>query len=125
MWTWLRVSRRCRTVAGGLLALSVIGVAAAANGNIPLLIIGLAIAIPIVIFGSTLMIKVMERFPVIVTVGAGLIGWVAGEAIVSDKILRDWFPANSVLFYLAAAMGALFVIALGKFLQRRSSAATA
>jgi YjbE family integral membrane protein len=102
---------------------NVIGVAAAANGNIPLLIIGLAIAIPIVIFGSTLMIKVMERFPVIVTVGAGLIGWVAGEAIVSDKVLRDWFPAHSVLFYLAAALGALFVIALGKFLQRRSSAA--
>ena len=102
---------------------NVIAVAAAAKGDLVLLILGLAISIPLVIFGSTLMIKVMDRFPVIVTVGAGLIGWVAGEAIVSDKILRDWFPANSVLFYLAAALGAVFVIALGKFLQRRSSAA--
>ena len=104
---------------------NVIGVAAAANGNIPLLVIGLAIAIPIVIFGSTLMIKVMERFPVIITVGAGLIGWVAGEAIVSDKVLRDWFPAHSLSFYAAAAAGALFVIGLGKLMQRRSVAQSA
>lgn len=100
---------------------NVIGVAAAANGNIPLLVIGLAIAIPIVIFGSTLMIKLMERFPVIVTIGAGLIGWVAGEAIVSDRVLRDSFPSHSVSFYLAAIVGAVFVIGLGKFLQRRNS----
>lgn len=99
---------------------NVIGVAAAANGNIPLLVIGLAIAIPIVIFGSTLMIKIMDRFPIIVTIGAGLIGWVAGEAIVSDQVLKDWFPGHSVQFYLAAAVGAAFVIAVGKFMQRRN-----
>ena len=101
---------------------NVIGVAAAANGNTTLLIIGLAIAIPIVIFGSTLMIKLMERFPVIITVGAGLIGWVAGEAIVSDKVLRGWFPEHSLQFYLAAAVGAALVIAVGKFIQRRNRA---
>ncbi len=101
---------------------NVIGVAAAANGNTTLLIIGLAIAIPIVIFGSTLMIKLMERFPVIITVGAGLIGWVAGEAIVSDKVLRGWFPEHSFQFYLAAAVGAALVIAVGKFIQRRNRA---
>jgi len=100
---------------------NVIGVAAAANGNITLLVIGLAIAIPIVIFGSTMMIKLMERFPVIVTLGAGLIGWVAGEAIVSDKVLRGSFPEHSLQFYLAAAVGAAFVIAVGKFLQRRNA----
>lgn len=99
---------------------NVIGVAAAANGNIPLLVIGLAIAIPIVIFGSTLMIKIMDRFPIIVMIGAGLIGWVAGEAIVSDQVLKDWFPGHSVQFYLAAAVGAAFVIAVGKFMQRRN-----
>ncbi len=100
---------------------NVIGVAAAANGNVTLLVIGLAIAIPIVIFGSTLMIKLMERFPVIVTVGAGLIGWVAGEAIASDKVLRAWFPEHSMQFYLAAAVGAAFVIAVGKIMQKRNS----
>ena len=101
---------------------NVIGVAAAANGNVTLLVIGLAIAIPIVIFGSTLMIKLMERLPIIVTVGAGLIGWVAGEAIASDKVLRAWFPDHSLQFYLAAAVGAAFVIAVGKFIQRRNAA---
>ena len=104
---------------------NVIGVAAAANGNVALLVIGLAIAIPIVIFGSTLMIKLMERFPVIVTVGAGLIGWVAGEALVSDKILRAGFPEHSVQFYLAAAFGAVFVIVTGKMMQQRRAAKVA
>jgi YjbE family integral membrane protein len=101
---------------------NVIGVAAAANGNIPLLVIGLAIAIPIVIFGSTLMIKIMDRFPVIVTIGAGLIGWVAGEAIASDKVLRPWFPEHSVSFYGAAVLGAAFVVLVGKLLQGRTRA---
>jgi YjbE family integral membrane protein len=100
---------------------NVIGVAAAANGNITLLVIGLAVAIPIVIFGSTLMIRVMERFPVIVTVGAGLIGWVGGETIAGDKALLTWFPPHSLAFYMAAAVGAAFVVAVGKFLQRRST----
>ena len=104
---------------------NVIGVAAAAAGNITLLVIGLAIAIPIVIFGSTLMIKLMDRFPVIVTVGAGLIGWVAGEAIASDKVLRPWFPDHSVPFYLAAAAGAAVVIGLGKFMQHRAERTSA
>jgi YjbE family integral membrane protein len=104
---------------------NVIGVAAAAAGNITLLVIGLAIAIPIVIFGSTLMIKLMDRFPVIVTVGAGLIGWVAGEAIASDKVLRPWFPDHSVQFYLAAAVGAAVVIGLGKFMQHRAESTRA
>ena len=100
---------------------NVIGVAAAANGNMVLLVAGLAIAIPIVIFGSTLMIKVMERFPIIVTLGAALIGWVGGETIVSDSVLLPWFPSHSVTYYMAAAAGAMFVVALGTWLQKRSS----
>ena len=104
---------------------NVIGVAAAANGNLVLLVLGLAIAIPIVIFGSTLMIKVMERYPVIVTVGAGLIGWVGGETIASDKVVLPWIAHQSLAYYLAAAVGAAFVIAMGKFLQKRASAAHA
>jgi YjbE family integral membrane protein len=98
---------------------NVIGVAAAANGNVTLLVIGLAIAIPIVIFGSTLMIKLMERFPIIVTLGAALIGWVGGETIASDVIFKDYSAANPWLHYAAAAAGAVFVIAVGRFLARR------
>jgi YjbE family integral membrane protein len=101
---------------------NVIGVAAAANGNMVLLVLGLAIAIPIVIFGSTLMIKVMSRYPVIVTLGAALIGWVGGETIVSDKMLEPMVPHNSLLFYTAAALGAVLVVATGKYLQSRKTA---
>ncbi len=101
---------------------NVIGVAAAANGTIPLLVIGLAIAIPIVIFGSTLMIRIMGRFPAIVTLGAALIGWVGGETLVSDKMIEPWIPHHSVGFYAAAALGALLVVAMGKYLQRRNKA---
>ncbi len=100
---------------------NVIGVAAAANGNMVLLVAGLAIAIPIVIFGSTLMIKVMERFPIIVTLGAALIGWVGGETIVSDQVLLPWFPSHSVSYYMAAAAGAVLVVAFGTWLQKRSA----
>jgi YjbE family integral membrane protein len=98
---------------------NVIGVAAAAKGNTTLLILGLAISIPMVIFGSTLMIKLMERFPIIVTLGAALIGWVGGETIASDVILKDVVAANPWIHYAAAAAGAAFVVGLGRWLQNR------
>src|SRR5258705_5680565 len=72
---------------------NVIAVAAAAGGHMGLLIIGLAISIPLVVFGATLLIKLMERFPVIITIGAGLIGWVAGEMLVPDSALKGWFTS--------------------------------
>lgn len=104
---------------------NVIGVAAAANGNMALLVLGLAIAIPIVIFGSTLMIKIMTRYPVIVTLGAALIGWVGGETIVSDKMIEPIVPHHSIGFYAAAVLGAVLVVATGKYLQGcKASSAT-
>ncbi len=106
---------------------NVIAVAAAAHGNMVLLILGLAISIPLVIFGSTLMIKLMERFPIIVLLGAGLIGWVGGETIVSDVALHGYVIAHPWLHYVAAALGALLVVGAGKWVQartqRRSAAA--
>src|SRR4026209_1493800 len=78
---------------------NVIAVAAAAQGSLTLLVLGLAISIPLVIFGSTLMIKLMERFPIIVVLGAALIGWVGGETMVSDTILKDLVAANPWLHY--------------------------
>ena len=100
---------------------NVIAVAAAAQGNTPLLILGLAISIPLVIFGSTLMIKLMERFPIIILFGAGLIGWVGGETIASDIALKSVLLAHPWLHYAAAAAGAALVIAGGKLLQARAS----
>ncbi|MBA3772975.1 MAG: TerC family protein [Ramlibacter sp.] len=104
---------------------NVIAVAAAAKGSLTLLVLGLAISIPLVIFGSTLMIKLMERFPVIVVLGAALIGWVGGETMVSDTILKDVVAADPWLHYAAAAAGAALVIGIGKALQARSRVKTA
>jgi YjbE family integral membrane protein len=100
---------------------NVIAVAATAQGNMVLLILGLAISIPLVIFGSTLMIKLMERFPVIITLGAALIGWVGGETVVNDNLLRGYTMAHPWLHYAAAAAGAILVVGLGKFMQGRSA----
>jgi predicted tellurium resistance membrane protein TerC len=98
---------------------NVIAVAAAAKGNDVLLLLGLAISIPLVIFGSTLMIRLMERFPIIVTLGAGLIGWVGGETIVSDVALKEVAADYAWLHYAAAAAGAAFVVMVGRALQKR------
>jgi YjbE family integral membrane protein len=100
---------------------NVIAVAAAAKGNTTLLILGLAISIPLVIFGSALMIKMMERFPIIVTLGAALIGWVGGETMVSDIALKEVAAANPWIHYAAAAAGAALVVGLGRALQKRHS----
>jgi len=99
---------------------NVIAVAAAAKGSTTLLIIGLAVSIPLVIFGSTLMIKLMERFPIIIVLGAALIGWVGGETMFGDVVLRDTVAANPWLHYVAAAAGAAFVVGVGKFMQGRA-----
>lgn len=98
---------------------NVIAVAATAQGNMVLLILGLAISIPLVIFGSTLMIKLMDRFPVIITLGAALIGWVGGETIVNDNLLHGVALAHPWLHYVAAAAGAILVVAVGKWMQAR------
>lgn len=103
---------------------NVIAVAAAAKGSMLLLILGLAISIPLVIFGSTLMIKLMERFPFLVTLGAGLIGWVAGETITSDTALHGLVAGAPWLHYVAAAAGAALVVGIGKSLARRQAPET-
>jgi YjbE family integral membrane protein len=102
---------------------NVIAVAAAAGGHVVLLVIGLAISIPLVIFGATLLLKLMERFPVIITIGAALIGFVAGEMAWEDGAIASFtgdYPAS--MKYVTATAGAVFVVALGKILARRIEA---
>ena len=96
---------------------NVIAVAAAAKGSMLLLVLGLAISIPLVVFGSTLMIRLMERFPVIVTLGAALIGWVGGETMASDSAIAPLLHSQAWLHQIAPALGAALVIALGRWLQ--------
>ena len=117
---------------------NVIAVAAAAAGNITLLILGLAISIPLVIFGATLLLKLMERFPVIITIGAALIGWVAGEMLVTDLalegLLTGWgatyrenkpYVGTMSLELIAGAVGIVIVVVLGKWFAKRQEIAAA
>jgi uncharacterized membrane protein YeaQ/YmgE (transglycosylase-associated protein family) len=67
----------------------------------------------------------MERFPIIVVAGAGLIGWVAGETIAGDAVLAPFVEGNRWLHYAAATLGAILVIAIGKLLQARARAQAA
>lgn len=100
---------------------NVIAVAAAAKDNLLLLIIGLAISIPLVVFASRLLLTLMERFPVIITLGAALLGWVAGEMAITDPVARAWVDQNAAfLHYLAPAAGALTVVVVGKWLASRA-----
>ncbi|MEO8281660.1 MAG: TerC family protein [Ideonella sp.] len=99
---------------------NVIGVAAAAKGNVPLLVLGLVISIPLIIYGSTMILKLMGRFPVIVTIGAGLLGWVAGEMAVSDPATAGWMASHHTIHLMAPAVGAVLVVVIGKWLLARS-----
>jgi len=104
---------------------NVIGVAAAAKGSMLLLVLGLAISIPMVVFGSTMMIRLMERFPVVVTLGAALIGWVGGETMANDTILAPLMQDQPWLHQAGPVLGAALVLGLGYWLQKRSHAAAA
>lgn len=106
---------------------NVIAVAAAAMGNNVLLIAGLAISIPLVIFGSTLLLKVIERFPLIVWAGAALLGFIAGEIFVDDPAIRDASHELGASLGMSAhtfdlssgALGAIFVLLVGNLLLKR------
>jgi YjbE family integral membrane protein len=117
---------------------NVIAVAAAAGGSYLLLILGLAISIPLVIFGATLLIKLMERFPVIITIGAGLIGWVGGEMLITDLALKPWLTglgieyrgegADMKPFYsgvslelMCGVIGIVIVVVAGTLIGRRKA----
>lgn len=114
---------------------NVIAVAAAAGDSVAPLIIGLAISIPLVTYGSTLLIKVLERFPIVIAVGAALIGFVAGKMVVTDPALADWMGANFQMLdgkpmlagigleLIVGLVGAGLVVAIGRLLARRHTAA--
>ncbi|MBW7901525.1 MAG: TerC family protein [Rhodocyclaceae bacterium] len=103
---------------------NVIAVAGASHGNLGLLVFGLLVSIPLIVWSSQIVLHLMERWPVVVVVGAGLLGWVAGSMIWSDPAVAGivggapgWAPT------LAAAVAALVVVAVGKWLTRRRARA--
>lgn len=107
---------------------NVIAVAAAANSapeglRVPLLVVGLGLSIPLIIFGSTLLLKVMQRFPSIITLGAALLGFVAGEMATTDTAVHEWFETHMHgLDYAISLSGAVFVVVVGLLLSRRGKA---
>ena len=84
---------------------NVIAVAGVAKGSLLLLVLGLAISIPLVIFGATILMKLMERFPIIITAGAGILGWVAGEMLVTDPSVVDGIKENMGWMHLHTPIG--------------------
>jgi YjbE family integral membrane protein len=104
---------------------NVIAIAAAANGNILLIGLGLAMSVPLIIYGSTLILHVFIRYPILIVAGAGLIGWIAGEIWISDPAIAEWTHAliemhGEWLEFASAIAGALFVVVLGKVIAARA-----
>ncbi|ONX70708.1 hypothetical protein A8F17_09085 [Burkholderia cenocepacia] len=91
--------------------------------RIALVIFGLVVSVPIIVWGSTLVLKLLDRFPVVVAFGAGLLGWIAGGLIVNDPVGDRWPVLDTPpVVYGASIAGALFVVAIGYALRKRRSA---
>jgi YjbE family integral membrane protein len=113
---------RTIVVADAVMSLdNAIAIAAAARDDYLLIAIGLVISIPLIVFGSQLVLKVMGRFPILVTIGAGLIGWIAGEIAVTDPAVADTVEEYGEWPHLAAKIaGAAVVVTIGKILAGRA-----
>jgi predicted tellurium resistance membrane protein TerC len=106
---------------------NVIAIAAAAGGNVALLVIGLAVSIPLIVAGAALIMSLLDRFPILVWAGAALLGWIVGEVIATDPVVAGYLngsygaqTAHSVE-YVAAGVGAVLVLAVG-YAWRRAKA---
>jgi YjbE family integral membrane protein len=102
--------------------IAIAGAATSAGGNhqMPLVIFGLLVSIPIIIWGSQLVLKLMDRFPAIITVGAMLLGWIAGTMAYTDPAVVGWVPQNQLIGYGMGVAGALFVFFAGMALKNRA-----
>ncbi len=101
---------------------NVLGMAGAAKGHYGMLFLGLLITMPLILFGSALLMKLMDRFPVFVTIGAALIGYVAGEMVIGDLATHDYVESHLAFldkYFVAALAGAVIVVVVGKVLGKR------
>ena len=105
--------------------IAIAGAATSAGGphQLPLVIFGLLVSIPIIIAGSQMVLKLMDRFPVIIIAGGMLLGWIAGTMAHSDPAVLQWLPQTKVWNYGLGAAGAMLVLVLGKLLAARAGAA--
>lgn len=106
-------------IADALMGLdNVLAVAGASQGDFVLVVLGLLISIPVVMYGSTLILKLIERFPIIVTIGAAILGWTAAKMIVGEPFMSDYF-ANPFIKYGFEAFVVIGVIVAGNFKQQK------
>jgi len=106
---------------------NVIAIAGAAEQADPsqrtgLIIFGLLVSVPFIVFGAQIILKLLDRFPLIVTAGAALLGWIAGGLIIGDPIARPVLPESAALHYAASAVGAALVVIVGRWLASRRAA---
>jgi YjbE family integral membrane protein len=102
---------------------NVIAVAGAAHGSIVLVVFGIAVSIPIVVWGSKLVLALMDRFPIVITAGGALLGWIGGGMLVTDPAFQSvWREIVPHTAYLASGLGALLVVVAGKWLASRQRA---
>ena len=109
---------------------NVIAIAGAAQGageqhQLVLVIFGLVVSIPIIVWGSQIVLKLMDRFPIIITLGGMLLGWIAGTMAHSDPALTAYIPQDRAWHYGMGVAGALLVLAIGKVLASRRTHSTA
>lgn len=96
---------------------NVIAVAGAAKGDLTLVVFGIVVSIPIIVWGSKLVLRLMDRFPVVITGGAALLGWIAGNMIVGDVVVQPFLQGTPTwLHYVTAAVGAALVVLTGRVL---------
>ena len=106
--------------------LAIAGAAESAGQHqLPLVIFGLLVSIPIIVAGSQLVLKLMDRFPFIITLGGMLLGWIAGQMAYTDPALKPYLPDSKTWEYIAAASGAILVFVVGKALELRNKARSA
>ncbi|WP_407279261.1 TerC family protein [Aromatoleum evansii] len=101
---------------------NVIAVAGAAKGDLGLVVFGIVVSIPIIVWGSKFVLKLMDRFPMVITLGAALLGWIAGGMLIGDVVVKPYVEhLPGWLHYVSSTAGALFVVALGAWLAKRQS----
>jgi YjbE family integral membrane protein len=99
---------------------NVMAVTAAAKGDLPLIIFGLVISIPLVIFGSQIIMRLIDRMPLLIPAGGGLLGYIAGDLATDDPVVAPWIELNvPILDWLAPFIGIAVVVVPGLWLARR------
>ncbi|OBY80482.1 hypothetical protein BBG47_06360 [Paenibacillus sp. KS1] len=98
---------------------NVLAVAGAAHGDFILVVLGLLISVPIVVWGSTLIIKWVERFPIIIYIGAGVLAWTAAKMIVDEPMVKGFFTANPVLKWGLIVVIIVGVLAAGRMKKQK------